>query len=148
MANSTRVYPKPEVCIACRLCEVHCAVAHSVSRDIVKAFKKEPIRPIPRLHVEHRGPLAFALGCRHCDEPLCVYSCLTGALSKDTETGVVSVDIDRCIGCWTCVLACPNGAIVPDMNLKKAMKCDMCQHLDEPACVANCPNEALMLVDA
>ena len=142
-----KIYAKPEACVACRLCEIHCIVAHSKSQDMVKAFKIETPRPLPRLHVEQQGPLSFALGCRHCDEPLCLYSCLTGALSKDAETGIVSLDKEKCIGCWTCVMACPYGAVVPDMTSKKASKCDLCSHLDVPACVANCPNEALLWGD-
>ena len=102
---------------------------------------------MPRLHVEERGPMSFALGCRHCDEPLCVYSCLTGALTKDAITGIVWVDAEKCIGCWTCVISCPYGAISPDIARKKASKCDLCFHLDLPACVANCPNGALVLAE-
>lgn len=139
-----KVYPRPEYCMACRLCEVHCIVAHSKSRDLLKAFKREWPRPLPRLHVEEAGPMSFALGCRHGEEPLCVYSCLTGALTKDTRTGIVTVDTEKCIGCWTCVIACPYGAISPDPARRKASKCDLCFHLDKPACVANCPNEALV----
>ncbi len=139
-----KVYSKPEVCMACRLCEVHCITAHSGSKDILKAFKLEKPRQIPRLHVEEEGPMSFALGCRQCDEPLCAFSCLTGALVKDIETGIVTVDNEKCIGCWTCVIACPYGAIAPDSGRKKASKCDLCFHLEEPACVVNCPNEALL----
>ncbi len=130
--------------MACGLCEVFCLVAHSKSHDIIKAYKRENPRPLPRLHVEESGPMSFSIGCRHCDEPVCVYSCLTGALTKDRETGIVRVDMDKCIGCWTCVMACPYGAIAPDWGSKKASKCDLCFHLDQPACVANCPNEALV----
>ncbi|MBM3132299.1 MAG: 4Fe-4S dicluster domain-containing protein [Chloroflexi bacterium] len=144
MMKTRKVYPRPEYCMACHLCEVHCVAAHSKSRDLVKAFKRESPKPMPRLHVEESGPMSFALGCRHCDEPLCVYSCLTGALSKDAKTGIVSVDSEKCIGCWTCVIACPYGAIAPDPARKKANKCDLCFHLEKPACVANCPNEALV----
>ena len=139
-----KVYPKPEVCMACKLCEVHCITAHSKSRDMIKTFKRESLKPMPRLHVEEKGPMSFALGCRHCDEPLCVYSCLTGALTKDAATGIVAVDTEKCVGCWTCVIACPYGAVSPDMGRKKASKCDLCIHLEAPACVANCPNEALL----
>lgn len=142
--NISKVYPRPEYCMACRLCEVHCVTAHSGSKDIRKAFKREFPRPMPRLHVEESGPMSFALGCRHCDEPLCVYSCLTGALTRDPETGVVAVDTEKCVGCWTCVISCPYGAIAPDMDRKKASKCDLCYTLDTPACVANCPNGALL----
>lgn len=142
--NIKKVYSKPEVCMACRLCEAHCVTAHSKSGDMIKAFKRETFKPMPRLHVEEKGPMSFALGCRHCDEPLCVYSCLTGALSKNPETGIVFVDTEKCVGCWTCVIACPYGAITPDKGMNKASKCDLCFHLEMPACVANCPNEALI----
>ncbi len=68
-------------------------------------------------------------------------------MQKDTETGVVTVDTDRCVGCWTCVVACPNSAVIPDFNRGKSVKCDLCPHLEVPACVANCPNEALIYSD-
>jgi anaerobic carbon-monoxide dehydrogenase iron sulfur subunit len=139
-----RIQAREEVCIGCRLCEIHCAVQHSRSKNIIKAFKRERVRPMARLHVEESGPLSFALQCRHCDEPLCVYACLTGAMHKDPVTGAVVHDEERCIGCWTCLLFCPNGAISKDTaNGKVVAKCDLCGGLDEPACVANCPNAAL-----
>jgi len=141
-----RIYVNEEVCIGCRLCEVHCVVQHSRSKNIIKAFKSERLRPTPRLHVEERGALSFALQCRHCDEPLCVYACLTGAMHRDEATGAVVHDAERCIGCWTCMLFCPNGAISKDGAAGKVVaKCDLCGGLETPACVANCPNEALVL---
>jgi carbon-monoxide dehydrogenase iron sulfur subunit len=51
------------------------------------------------------------------------------------------------MGCWTCILACPHGAITRDRGKKVVAKCDFCPGRDEPACVANCPNEALMIVE-
>lgn len=96
--------------------------------------------------MEESGPLSFSLQCRHCDEPSCVYACLTGAMYKDEETGAVVHDAERCVGCWTCLLFCPNGAIAKDTaNGKVVAKCDLCGGEVTPACVANCPNEALVL---
>lgn len=143
-----RVYCKQEVCIACHLCEVYCLLQHSRSRDLVKAYNKESPRALPRTHVEERGEVSLSLQCRHCDDPPCVYACLTGALRKDIESGVVTVDRDKCIGCWTCVIACPFGAIIPDTGRGEIAKCDLCPDLEIPACVANCPNEALVCVDS
>ena len=38
-------------------------------------------------------------------------SCITGALS--IKDGVVRIDRNKCVGCFTCVLVCPYGAVVP-----------------------------------
>ena len=142
-----RVYVKEEVCIACGLCEVYCQLEHSKSKDLIKAFKKETPGPLSMVSVEERKPVSVSVRCQHCDEPACVYACLTGALSKDPVSGEVSVDTEKCIGCWTCVLACPYGAIKRDKNQRKMVKCDFCAGRDMPACVVNCPNEALVFID-
>jgi len=149
-AKRKRIYAKEEVCVGCRLCEVHCVVAHSKYKDnIVKAFKKSNPRPLPRIVVEERKPLSFGLQCRHCDDPKCVKSCITGAMQQDPETGIVTNDETRCIGCWTCILSCPYGVILRDYREKKvATKCDFCiENGGDPACVKNCPNEALYVGD-
>ena len=138
-----RVYVKEEVCIGCRLCEVYCQLEHSQSKDLIKAFTRETPRPVSRVRVETQRPVSFSVRCQHCGEPACVYSCLTGALSRDPETGEVSVDEERCAGCWTCLLVCPFGAIMRDTAQGRMVKCDLCPNAEVPACVANCPNEAL-----
>ena len=138
-----RVYVREEVCIGCRLCEVHCQLEHSQSRDLIKAFTRETPRPVSRVRVEAQRPVSFSVRCQHCAEPACVHSCLTGALSRDPETGEVSVDEERCAGCWTCLLVCPFGAIMRDTARGRMAKCDLCPDAEVPACVANCPNEAL-----
>lgn len=136
-----------DVCIGCGLCRVYCLTAHSVSGDIIKAWKQEMPRALPRIKVEKRGDISFSMQCRHCDEPLCVYSCLSGALRKDSMSGVVTLDSSKCTGCWTCVLTCPHNAITRDTGRKIATKCDLCAGLAIPACVSNCPNGALYLTD-
>ncbi|MDO9333266.1 MAG: 4Fe-4S dicluster domain-containing protein [Dehalococcoidales bacterium] len=138
-----RVLVNEPACMGCHLCEVHCQLQHSRSRDLLKAFKKESPKPTPRLRIEVRKPVFFSLRCQQCTEPSCVSACLTGALSRNPETGVVTTDEDRCIGCWTCILACPYGSIRQDALKHKPVKCDLCQGAETPACVLNCPNEAL-----
>ena len=140
-----RVYVKEEVCIGCGLCEVYCRVEHSQSKDLIKAFKRETPRPLPRVHVERNVEVSFPIQCRHCAEPWCVYSCLTGAIHKESTGDKVIVDMERCIGCWTCIVACPYGALSRDLNSKTVIKCDLCPGREIPACVINCPNEALVL---
>lgn len=142
-----RVYINEEVCIGCRLCEVYCELEHSKSKDLVKAFKSESPKPLPRVRIEEKKPVSFSIRCHHCDEPACVLACLTGALTKDKETGIVSVDEEKCMGCWTCVMACPYGAIKQDKEQHHIVKCDLCKGKDTPVCVANCPNEALVYTD-
>ncbi len=141
------VYPKEDVCMACRLCEVACVVEHSKSKDILKAFKKEYPRPLSRTRVEEREAVSFSVQCRHCEEPDCVEACITGAMHKNEE-GMVLVNEERCIGCWMCVMACPFGAITRDeREKKKASKCDLCPEREIPACVFACPNRALVFED-
>lgn len=142
-----KVYIKEPVCMGCHLCEVYCQQAHSQSKDLVKAFKRETPRPLPRVRMEEKDHMSFSVRCLHCDDAPCVYSCLTGALSKDPETGVVDVDTERCIGCWTCIVACPYGAIKRDTERHTMVKCDLCAGEEAPACVVNCPNEALAFAD-
>ena len=142
-----RVYIKEEVCIGCHLCEVYCQLQHAQSTDLIKTFKRESPRPLARLRVEEKGALSFTVRCQQCDEPPCVHACLTGAIQKDPEGGIVTVDAERCVGCWTCILACPFGAILQDANLRKIAKCDLCTGKNVPACVAHCPNEALVYVE-
>ncbi len=142
-----RIMPREEYCIGCRLCEIHCIVQHSRSKDIIKAFKKEQ-RPVKRVEVEEEGHVSFALQCRHCGEAPCVTACLSGAMQRDAKTGAVTNDAERCVGCWTCILVCPFAAVRRDEAGRKVIgKCDFCLDLETPACVANCPNEALILVE-
>ena len=144
-----RILCKEEVCIGCGLCEVHCLVQHSKSKDIIKAYKQEVPKPVSRVRLEVKRPLAIAIHCQHCQDPPCVTACLSGAMQKDEETGLVTHDEEKCMGCWTCIMVCPYGAIKRDTAKRRvAAKCDLCSELETPACVANCPNEALIYKEA
>jgi carbon-monoxide dehydrogenase iron sulfur subunit len=141
-----RINYREEFCMGCGLCELYCLVQHSRSKDVIKAYKKEHPRPKSRIEVEVKKPNTFAVRCQHCEEPQCVSACLSGAMSLDDETGLVIHDSDKCIGCWTCIMVCPYSAVKIDSSMRKIVcKCDMCLGLETPACVLNCPNEALVL---
>ncbi len=140
----SRVYPREDFCVACHLCEVFCRTEHSRSRDVIKAHKSGAA-PVARTHLEQDGAVSLSISCRHCEEPLCVYSCVSGALQKDPVTGLVTYQSDKCIGCWTCIVACSTGSIARDSGHGKIAKCDMCPDRETPACVAACPNGALVL---
>lgn len=103
---------------------------------------------IPRIQVEGDDGSAvhFAVNCRHCTNAICVQSCIAGALSK-TDDGMVVIDRNKCVGCYTCVLVCPFGAIAPAPDGKAAQKCMLCTDniMDgQPNCVKHCPNNAIV----
>ncbi len=143
-----RIYALEDKCLNCRLCEVACTTAHSKTGDIYKAFMFEKHPKKSAIHVEGDNYLSIAINCRHCDEPACVAGCIAGALSKDAQTGIVNCNTDKCVGCRTCMVQCPYGAI----SVKRvAVKCDMCESgwsRGEPACVKACINQALIYVDS
>lgn len=136
-----RVYVQEEWCLACHLCEYNCAFANSGMDDMVLALKGKTI--FPRIHVEGDERISFAVSCRHCTDPLCVKGCIAGALSQ--QDGVIKVNRTRCVGCLTCVVLCPYGALAagPDGIMQK---CELCleNSCGEPACVNGCPNRAIV----
>jgi len=143
-----RIYIQEEYCIGCRLCEIYCQVKHSKSKKIIKAFKEEMIDILPRVLVEEIGYNSFAIQCRHCSDAPCVEACISGAMQKNKNTGVVTCNEDKCVGCWSCIMVCPYGVIRRDLSGKKiASKCDLCIDEKIPVCVENCPNEALKFMD-
>ncbi|QGY41178.1 4Fe-4S dicluster domain-containing protein [Pseudodesulfovibrio cashew] len=141
-----RVYPNKDYCIGCHLCELACVTAHSKSKDLIIAFREERGKDglSPRKRVFESGDISVAISCRHCDEAACVAACIAGGLRKDPETGRTVYDRDRCVGCWSCLMACPYGAIRRHPLESKIVKCDLCEGREGgPACVAACPNQAL-----
>lgn len=136
-----RVYVNEQWCLGCHLCEYNCAFANSGQTDMAKALRGKAI--FPRIHVEDDGRVCYAVSCRHCDDPICVRSCISGALSL--ADGAVMIDHEKCVGCLTCVLVCPYGAVAPGPD-GAALKCELClaNACGSPACVAGCPNGAIV----
>ena len=54
------------------------------------------------------------------------------------------MDPEKCVGCWMCIMVCPIGAIYRDSEDKAAVKCDLCEGKEIPACVLSCPTNALL----
>ena len=136
-----RVYVNEEWCLGCRLCEYNCAYANSGLKDMVAALKDKKI--FPRIRVEGEDRITFAVSCRRCTDPICVKSCIAGAISK--RDGVVRIDRNKCVGCLTCVLVCPYGALAPGED-GIMQKCELCldNSCGAPACVTGCPNRAIV----
>lgn len=111
---------------------------------MAKALKGVKINP--RIRVEEVAPdkISFAVSCRHCEDPLCVKSCIAGAISKD-ENGTVVIDQNKCVSCFTCVLVCPYGCVMPS-DEGPMQKCELCLKNSggSPACVAGCLNHAIV----
>jgi formate dehydrogenase iron-sulfur subunit len=95
-------------------------------------------------------PLYRKIQCNHCQEPACLTSCFVNAYTKTPE-GAVIYNPDVCVGCRTCMVACP--FYIPTFRYSSAfspriMKCVFCYdtrlvHHRPPACVEACPQEAL-----
>lgn len=89
--------------------------------------------------------------CRHCEKPECVYTCMTGAMHKNPDTGFVEYDKEKCASCYMCIMACPYGVLKSDrVEHKEIMKCNMCVHRTQdgspaPMCVEICPMGAITL---
>ena len=92
----------------------------------------------------------WCLGCH-----LCEYNCafansgmqdMVSALKgKKIFPRVIKIDRSKCVGCLTCVLVCPYGALAQGEN-GTMQKCELCLEnaCGTPACVAGCPNKAIV----
>ena len=134
-------------CTGCKTCELYCAAERgSNGKTLLKAVQETPV-PTARVRVEGTNRVSMALQCRQCLDAPCLDACLAGALTRDPETQMVVIQEERCIGCWTCTIFCPYGAIYPWPERKVALKCDRCNYMEYPVCVDVCPTNALELVD-
>ena len=133
-------------CIGCHACTTACKsenqVALGVFRTWVKYVEKGAFPDTRRYFT--------VLRCNHCDNPPCVQICPTRALFKRSN-GIVDFDNSHCIGCRSCMAACPYDAIYIDPETGTAAKCHYCAHRVEiglqPACVVVCPEQAILSGD-
>ncbi|MGB9701257.1 MAG: 4Fe-4S dicluster domain-containing protein [Candidatus Kapaibacteriota bacterium] len=151
------------VCVGCRNCERACQEAHNLptqdpesyhNREVFKEFRRPDTHSLTVVNQFDNPnnkliPYDVKYQCMHCNEPACVSACIVGAFTKH-KNGAVTWDTDKCIGCRYCMVACPFQ--IPTFEYDKAlqpriMKCDFCFERTKegllPACVANCPVEAI-----
>ncbi len=126
-----------EKCTGCRKCELVCSVYHTGFSDPARSRMKV-------LKWDHVG-FYLPVSCQNCDHASCVEACPTGACRKDEKLGVAVIDKKRCIGCKTCVLACPFGVPTFDRVEGISVKCDYCG--GDPQCVASCEAGAIQYVE-
>ncbi len=137
-----QLYIDYQSCVGCELCAMRCSLE-----------KTGRINPaLARIHlvkVEADG-IMLPAACRHCDEPKCIPACPVDCISKDPETGMVSIDAALCTGCKMCLWACPYEGPVRLPSVTARMKnvkalCDLCG--GDPKCVTVCPTGTLRYVE-
>ena len=124
-------------CTGCRSCESYCALKHEGLCSPAKG----------RVHVvkwEQEG-IFVPINCMRCEEPACEMACPRQATYRNYETGAMEVDATRCIGCYSCVFACPFGATFVDSQDGRVLKCDLCD--GDPTCAKVCPTGAITCED-
>ncbi len=138
-----------ERCIGCHACAVACMDQNDLEPgDGATAWRT--VFTVETGQFPEASLRYVSLACMHCEDAPCVLTCPTGALHLDAGQHAVRVDVELCIGCHGCAIACPYG--VPRFGADGRMqKCDSCvERLRaglEPACVRVCPTGALRYGD-
>lgn len=86
-------------CVRCNACVESCASVHA---DRVPRLSKKGNR------ISSQQTLASA--CYHCEIPSCMLACSFGAIRRDLRGSIDFVQ-DNCVGCTSCVSACPYDVI-------------------------------------
>ncbi len=141
-----------ERCTGCDDCVRACAEGHENNPVFVR-------------HGPMYNNFMVTNACMHCEDPVCMIGCPTGAIHRNEETGEVVINDLTCIGCQVCASSCPydnirmvqvrdrtrDDAVMVDRDgepILKASKCDLCSdHPGGPACERACPHDALQRVD-
>jgi len=133
-------------CIGCHACTTACKSEHEVPVGVNRTWVKQ----VEKGEFPDARRLFSVMRCNHCTDAPCVDICPTESLYI-REDGIVDFDKDRCIGCKSCMQACPYDALYIDPETETAAKCNYCAHrIDvglEPACVNVCPEHAIISGD-
>ncbi len=142
-------------CVGCQTCEYSCSEANNLPEPVgspeIGVIRKtdETRRTVVNVYDTSKGEVYVKRQCMHCNQPACAAACLTQAMHK-TKEGPVIWRGEKCMGCRYCMVSCPFD--VPKFEYHspnpKITKCSMCFERQQegklPACVENCPAEALV----
>ncbi|WP_242825440.1 4Fe-4S dicluster domain-containing protein [Desulfitobacterium dichloroeliminans] len=89
-------------CVGCGACGIACKNENNVDQGMFWAHHiKRTTGVFPNVTYEYVPTL-----CNHCDNAACVRACPTQAMYKD-DKGLTLHDPNKCIGCKSCMQACP-----------------------------------------
>ena len=133
-------------CIGCHACTVACKTEHEIPIGQFRTWVKYVDKGTFPDSTREFG----VMRCNHCTDAPCVKICPTQSLFTRPD-GIVDFDGERCIGCKSCLQACPYDALYIDEDTHTAAKCNFCAHrVDsglEPACVVVCPTHSIWVGD-
>lgn len=133
-------------CIGCHACTVACKSEHDVPLGVNRTW----VKYIETGSFPNTGRSFSVMRCNQCDDAPCMTICPTSALFR-APNGVVDFDDGNCIGCKSCMNACPYDALYINPETNTAHKCNYCNHRVEvglePACVVVCPTQAIVTGD-
>ncbi len=142
-----------DLCARCGGCVVACQVENNVAPlPADELARHSPIRWMDFLFPQPDLPAPLGdepapIPCLHCEDPPCVKVCPVGA-TYQTDEGITAQIWERCIGCRSCMVACPYArrsfnwtaprwpgnelrALNPDVAPRPAgvvEKCTLCHH--------------------
>ena len=130
-------------CVGCEACVAACQIEnHATQNEAWRHISTYNAFQHPALPLFH-----FSLACNHCEDPLCLAGCPTGAYTLDELHHTVDQNDDLCIGCRYCTWMCPYDA--PKFISTKGVveKCTLCKERivegRKPNCANLCPTGAL-----
>ena len=133
-------------CIGCHACTIACKSEHDVPLGVNRTW----VKYIETGSFPNASRKFSVMRCNQCDDAPCMTICPTNALFR-ADNGIVDFQDDNCIGCKSCMNACPYDALYINPETNTAQKCNFCNHRVEvdlaPSCVVVCPTEAIKVVD-
>ena len=123
-------------CTGCRNCEMYCS--------LLKTKTCNPDRSRVRVIALDEKGISAPVMCQQCEDAPCISACPVDAITKDTETGAVKIDLETCVGCEICIEECPFHAIIIDSVEEEVLTCDLCN--GDPMCAKMCPTGTISFV--